>query len=50
MTKKDLQLEYIKEFGYPKFNKYNNNDYTKWLETKLIEKEKQCAINGVVNL
>jgi hypothetical protein len=29
------QDEYCKDKGYSNFNKYNENDYTKWLESKL---------------
>jgi hypothetical protein len=36
MTKKNLETEYCNERGERSFNKYNNNDYTKWLENKLI--------------
>jgi len=37
MTPKELKDKYCKEFGYSYFNKYNENDYTKWLEKKLNE-------------
>ncbi len=45
MTNKDLKKQYIKEFGYSYFNKYNNTDYSKWLESQLIS-----ALNEVIKL
>ena len=33
----DLKKEYCKLNGYTKFNKYNVNDYTEFLEQKLTE-------------
>ena len=36
MTKRNLETEYCNERGDSCFNKFNNNDYTKWLENKLI--------------
>jgi len=48
MTKQNLETEYCNERGDSSFNNYNNNDYTKWLETKLIETEKQLILSGVV--
>ena len=47
MTKQNLEKEYCNERGDSSFNDYNNNDYTKWLETKLIETEKQLNLPGV---
>ena len=47
MTKQNLEKEYCNERGDSSFNDYNNNDYTKWLETKLIETEKQLNLSGV---
>lgn len=49
MTKQNLETEYCNERGDSSFNNYNNNDYTKWLETKLIETEKQLTLTDVVN-
>ena len=48
MTKQNLETEYCNERGDSSFNNYNNNDYTKWLETKLIETEKQLILSGVI--
>ena len=48
MTKQNLETEYCNERGDSSFNDYNNNDYTKWLETKLIETEKQLTLTDVV--
>jgi len=45
MTDKDIKKQYIKEFGYSSFNKYNNTDYSKWLECQLIS-----ALNEVIKL
>ncbi len=45
MTNKDLKKQYIKEIGYSSFNKYNNTDYSKWLESQLIS-----ALNEVIKL
>ncbi len=45
MTNKDLKKQYIKEFGYSSFNKYNKTDYSKWLEKQLI-----YALNEVIKL
>ena len=49
MTKQNLETEYCNERGDSSFNDYNNNDYTKWLETKLIETEEQLILSGVVS-
>ena len=49
MTKQNLETEYCNERGDSSFNNYNNNDYTKWLETKLVEStEQQLILSGVV--
>ena len=50
MTKQNLETEYCNERGDSSFNNYNNNDYTKWLETKLIETEKQLILSGVSDI
>lgn len=36
MKNKEIKEEYCKEFGYGSFNKYNENDYSKWLEKQLL--------------
>lgn len=36
MKNKEIKEEYCKEFGYDSFNKYNENDYSKWLEQQLL--------------
>ena len=48
MTKENLKTEYCNEYGYEVFNKYNNSNYTKFLEDKIIAFEKQLSIHGVV--
>ena len=44
MTKQNLETEYCNERGESSFNTYNDNDYTKWLEKKLIEAEEQVNV------
>ena len=36
---KELKDRYCKENGYSSFNKYNNNDYSMWLEDNLIKEQ-----------
>ena len=36
MKNKEIKEEYCKELGYGSFNKYNENDYSKWLEKQLL--------------
>ena len=45
MTKQNLETEYCNERGESSFNTYNDNDYTKWLEKKLIEAQQQVNVN-----
>ena len=41
ITKQNLETEYCNDRGDSSFNTYNNNDYTKWLEKKIIEAGRQ---------
>ena len=41
MKNKEIKEEYCKDFGYGSFNKYNESDYSKWLESKLIKEREQ---------
>ena len=36
MKNKEIKNEYCNEFGHSSFNKYNENDYSKWLEEQLL--------------
>jgi hypothetical protein len=40
---KELRFQYIKEYGYRKFNKFNENKYVLWLENRIISnKDNAC--------
>lgn len=49
MENKELKEKYCREFGYSYFNKHNENEYTKWLESELLEALKQVKNNGVLD-
>jgi hypothetical protein len=36
MKNKEIKEEYCKAFGYGAFNKYNETDYSIWLEQQLL--------------
>ena len=48
MENTELKEKYCREFGYGYFNKHNENEYTKWLESELLEALKQVKNNGVL--
>jgi hypothetical protein len=45
ITKQNIETEYCNDMGYSYFNNYNNNDYTKHLEKKLIEASTMHSVN-----
>lgn len=47
MKNKDIKDRYCEEFGYGYFNKYNEGDYSKWLESQLIKSEAKCDIEAL---
>jgi hypothetical protein len=49
MENTELKEKYCREFGYGYFNKHNENEYTKWLESELLEALKQVKNNGVLD-
>lgn len=49
MENTELKEKYCREFGYSYFNKHNENEYTKWLESKLLEALKPVKNNGVLD-
>mgnify|MGYP003640309572 CR=1 FL=1 len=49
MKNKKLKEKYCYEFGYPSFNKWNENDYSKWLECELLKALKQVKNNVVLD-
>ena len=49
MENTELKEKYCREFGYSYFNKHNENEYTKWLESELLEALKQVKNNGVLD-
>ena len=46
MENTELKEKYCREFGYSYFNEHNENEYTKWLESKLLEALKPVKNNG----
>ncbi len=49
MENTELKEKYCREFGYSYFNEHSENEYTKWLENKLLEALKQVKNNGVLD-
>ena len=49
MGNTELKEKYCREFGYGYFNKHNENEYTKWLESELLEALTQVKNNGVLD-
>lgn len=49
MENTELKEKYCREFGYGYFNKHNENEYTKWLESELLKALKQVKNNGVLD-
>jgi hypothetical protein len=49
MENTELKEKYCREFGYGYFNYHNENEYTKWLESELLEALKQVKNNGVLD-
>jgi len=48
MENTELKEKYCREFGYGYFNKHNENEYTKWLESELLKALKKVN-NGVLD-
>lgn len=48
MKAETLKKEYCDEYGYEVFSKYNNNNYTLFLEDKIIELTEQLRICAVM--
>jgi hypothetical protein len=49
MENTELKEKYCREFGYGYFNKHNENEYTKWLESELLKALKKVKNNGVLD-